>query len=104
MTCLFIDSRKNFWVGTDSGLGLYSPEKDGFISFTERDGLPNNVIAAMEEDNQGYLWISTFKGLSKLDLADTSFTNFNLGEGVYGNQFTIRSSTKTSGGELYLET
>ena len=101
ITCMYIDSRLNFWVGTYSGLGLYNSELDGFVTFTEREGLPNNVVASIEEDNQGYLWISTFKGLSKLDLADTSFINFDLGEGVYGNQFTIRSSTKTSEGELY---
>lgn len=101
ITCLYLDSRNNFWVGTYSGLGLYNPELDGFISFTEREGLANNVVAAIEEDQQGYLWISTYKGLSKFDIRDSSFTNFNLGREVSGNQFTIRSSTKTSGGDLY---
>lgn len=101
ITCLYLDSRNNFWVGTYSGLGLYSPEIDGFISFTEREGLANNVVASIEEDKQGYLWISTYKGLSKFDIRDSSFTTFNLGEEVSGNQFTIRSSTKTSDGDLY---
>lgn len=101
ITCLYLDSRDNLWVGTYSGLGLYSPELDGFISFTEREGLANNVVAAIEEDKQGYLWISTYKGLSKFDIRDSSFTTFNLDDEVSGNQFTIRSSTKTSEGDLY---
>ena len=101
ITCMYMDSKLNFWVGTYSGLGLYDPRVDGFISFTEREGLPNNVVAAIEEDKQGYLWISTYNGLSKLNMADTSFTNFDLGEEVSGNQFTIRSSTKSSDGDLY---
>lgn len=101
ITCLHLDSRKNLWVGTYSGLALYNPQLDGFINFTEREGLPNNVIAAIEEDREGKLWVSTYKGLSKLDMADTSFSNFNLGAEIEGNQFTIRSSTKSSSGDLY---
>lgn len=100
ITCLHQDSRNNLWIGTYSGLCLYKPEIDGFISFTERDGLPNNVICSMEEDDEGNLWISTYKGLSKFSVSDTTFTNFNLGMGLHGNQFTVGASSHTSDGEL----
>jgi ligand-binding sensor domain-containing protein len=37
--------------------------KDGvFKTFTEVDGLPNDLIATLYEDAKGTLWIGTFGG------------------------------------------
>ncbi len=62
------------WIGTNGG-GLNAlilqtgknkfTEGYQFYHFTEKDGLPNNVIAGILPDDKGNLWISTNKGLCK---------------------------------------
>lgn len=43
-------------------------------TFTVRDGLPSNAITAIEEDNRGLLWLSTWNGLCCYD--GYRFTSF----------------------------
>src|SRR3981081_3751784 len=39
-------------------------EKD-FILYSQHDGLSNNVVTSISQDESGYLWISTRKGLNR---------------------------------------
>jgi ligand-binding sensor domain-containing protein len=44
-------------------------------NFTSADGLPNNYIRCLYQDNNGYLWVGTRHGLSKFD--GYEFTNYD---------------------------
>jgi signal transduction histidine kinase/ligand-binding sensor domain-containing protein len=37
-----------------------------FTSYTKRDGLPNNTVTRVDQDDQGNIWFFTSRGLSKL--------------------------------------
>lgn len=78
------------WVGSSGGLTRvnlrYQPYS--FLNFTTRDGLPNNTIHAILEDNDRNIWVSTNKGLSKLDRQNRQFLNFNSADGLQSNEFT----------------
>ena len=78
------------WVGSSGGLTRvnlnFTPYS--FESFTTRDGLPNNTIHAILEDNQGNIWVSTNKGLSKFDRSQQMFLNFNSADGLQSNEYT----------------
>lgn len=68
---LYESKNGDMWVGTfGGGLNKLTKNADnGQISFEHfgvKDGLPNNVIKGILEDDQGFLWISTNKGLSRL--------------------------------------
>lgn len=69
---VFESKSGTIWVGTfGGGLNKVIVHKDKTISFkryTEKDGLPNNVIKGILDDDQGYLWMSTNNGLSKFNL------------------------------------
>ncbi|HYG37900.1 MAG TPA: two-component regulator propeller domain-containing protein [Cytophagales bacterium] len=99
---LFEDSRKNLWVGTaGGGLNLMNKERSSFKAFTEKDGLPSNIILGITEDKNGFLWISTGKGLSKFDPVKETFKNYHKEDGLQSNEFNINSVCRSATGELY---
>src|SRR5437762_1932229 len=53
-------------------------EKD-FIRFTNNEGLSDNYVTALQQDEQGYLWIGTDVGLNRYD--GHSFKNYYQGSG-----------------------
>jgi signal transduction histidine kinase/ligand-binding sensor domain-containing protein/AraC-like DNA-binding protein len=103
---LFEDSKKHIWIGTGNGLNLFDKKDSSFTHFNTSNGLPNNTIQAIEEDNSGNLWISTNHGISKMVKAidlplHPKFVNYNSNDGLQGNEFIGRSSFKNSAGEIY---
>lgn len=56
------DSSGNMWIGSnDEGVQLLQP--DGNITFTTKNGLPNNSIRAIVEDEDGSVWVGTAGGV-----------------------------------------
>lgn len=99
---LFQDSKKNLWIGTTGGgLNLFHPETNTFTRFTEKDGLSNNVIYGILEDDQGYLWLSTNFGLSRFNPAEKTFRNFTSSNGLQSNEFNQNAFAKDAKGNLY---
>jgi signal transduction histidine kinase len=104
------DSRNRMWIGTASGLNLYSPQDDRFYSFYVSDGLPDECICGILEDDHGNLWISTFKGICKLVLKEgygkdiiQSVHNYGVNDGIEDPYFTVRSYFKSTDSWMYFE-
>lgn len=102
VSCLLIDSRQRLWAGTDGmGICYYDRENDTFAGhMTTRDGLPNDVIYRLIEDNNGSIWGSTNKGLFRLD-RDSTVTRFTYASGLLGDQFNYKSGFRANDGKLY---
>ncbi len=103
---VFEDSKKNLWIGNENGLNLFNRDSSNFSLYSEKNGLPNNVIKGICEDDHGNLWISTNKGLSKFINAvnrpkEPEFKNYTTDEGLQSNVFTSRSCFKDKDGKLY---
>ncbi len=65
--CVYRDSRGWDWVGTTSGLQLYRSETDHLpVIYTRSDGLLNNVIHTIVEDDMHNIWVGTSYGISCL--------------------------------------
>ncbi len=82
------DAAGFIWAGTTNGLYCFDKESKELRRFTTRDGLPNDVICGICEDYRHNLWISTYKGISMLDVRSNSFINYYAGDGLQGNEFT----------------
>ena len=54
-----------------------------YIHYTEKDGLAGNYVYRMTQDNQGFIWFLTDKGMSKFD--GKTFKNFTTKEGLPAN-------------------
>ena len=78
VNCLFRDSRGWTWVGTNQGLQLYRKTNDHLPKvITKSDGLLNNVIHAIVEDQQHHIWVSTSYGISCLVIKDDEVNFIN---------------------------
>ncbi len=61
---LFIDSRGNLWNGSnDEGIFCIAPD-DSVKSYSVQDGLPNNSIRDICQDNEGNIWVGTSSGIA----------------------------------------
>lgn len=101
VTRVFQDSKGKIWVATESGLCIYDKNNQSFRRFTSKDGLPSNLILAMQEDDSENLWISTTKGLVKMDIQSHRIETYNLEHGLLDLQFNYNSAFKDSNGLLY---
>ena len=99
---------KYLWVGTNGyGLNRFEYATGKSILYNEKDGLPNNVIYAIQTDKAGNLWMSTNKGLScfispllKKGAWGESFRNFTEDDGLPGNEFNRYEKLKLQSGDL----
>ena len=67
VNCVYRDSRGWDWVGTSTGLQVYRNVSDHLpVIYTKRDGLLNNVIHTIIEDDLHNIWVGTSFGISCL--------------------------------------
>ncbi len=92
---------KFIWIGTSGGLEQFDKAKGTFTHFTEKDGLPNNVVYGILSDHQNKLWLSTNKGISRFNPRDLSFRNFEISDGLQNNEFNTGAYFKSDKGELF---
>jgi signal transduction histidine kinase/ligand-binding sensor domain-containing protein/DNA-binding response OmpR family regulator len=77
-----------YWLATrGKGLALFDKKQGAIRYFSESDGLCNNSIQSLQRDKNGFIWISTFKGLSRFDENTFEFINFDVSDGLQDNQF-----------------
>jgi signal transduction histidine kinase/ligand-binding sensor domain-containing protein/DNA-binding response OmpR family regulator len=102
---IFESSSGTIWIGTlGGGLNKYIPgheDKQPFFKrYTQKEGLPNNAIKGILEDDKNNLWISTNKGLSKFNPDTEIFKNYNIDDGLQSNEFSELACFKKKSGEL----
>ena len=65
VNCVFKDSRGWTWVGTSQGLQVYRRESDLLPQvYTTKDGLYNNIVHSIVEDQAHHIWVATSYGIS----------------------------------------
>lgn len=90
------------WLGTSGGgLVRFDPKTEAFKHFTEKDGLPSNIVCGILEDRHGNLWISTNKGLVRFTPATKKITGFDIGDGLYISEFHFKTCFKDADGSMY---
>lgn len=90
------------WIGTNGGgLNRFDKETSTFTRFTEKDGLPNNVIYGIVADDASNLWLSTNNGLSRFTPLTRTFRNFQAKDGLQGNEFNRYAYCRTKDGTLF---
>lgn len=101
------DTQRNIWVGTSGGglnklgardrdLGQYKFEK-----ITRNQGLPSNTVYGALEDEQGMLWLSTNRGITKYDPQSKAILNYDSSHGLQGNEFNFGAYYKAQDGKFY---
>ncbi len=99
---IYEDKEGLFWIGTmGGGLNRLDPATGKFKSYREEQGLANDVVYATIEDEENSLWISTNKGLSKFNKLSETFVNYDVKDGLQGNEFNAGAYFKNKKGEIY---
>jgi len=105
--CLLPDPREPkrlLWVGTaGGGLNCFDIAAGKFTHYTEKDGLPNNVVYGIMPDRRGRLWMSTNHGLSVFDPQTKTFRNFDVCDGLQSNEFNRYAYFMSSKGEMFFD-
>jgi ligand-binding sensor domain-containing protein/signal transduction histidine kinase len=87
--CIGEDYRNRLYVGTwGGGLDRLDRVSQRFTHFREKDGLANDVVYGIVEDNLTYLWLSTNRGLSRFTPSSEKFRNYDVSDGLQSNEFS----------------
>lgn len=94
------------WVGTEGGgINRLDRQTNRFVHYTEKDGLPSAIVTGILPDDKGRLWISTARGITRLELNTARelvyCKNYGRQEGLPGAGFSVNASYKTQEGHLY---
>lgn len=106
---LYRDSNGRMWVGTSgAGLNLCEPT-DNYQSlkyehFGTSEGLVNDVVQAILEDEFGRLWVATEYGISKFNPKNHSFENYLFSSYTLGNVYSENSACMGENGKLLFGT
>src|SRR5690606_21024892 len=79
----------------------FVPAEGRFYSYTERDGLPNDVVYGVLPDNDGVLWLSTNNGIVRFDPKSETFRRYDASDGLQGTEFNAGAYHKSVDGELF---
>jgi signal transduction histidine kinase/ligand-binding sensor domain-containing protein/DNA-binding NarL/FixJ family response regulator len=90
----------NIWLGTDRGVAKLDTSLNLLKSYTTLDGLPNNLVVGLKEDDNKNFWITTKSGLSFLNPISNQFKNFNLNDGIQAAEYQSKSIAKTKDGRI----
>jgi len=101
INCIFFDKEGVMWIGTRYGLNKYDEINESFTSYHLADGLPNEVIYSIQEDEFDNLWLGTNKGLVCFNKKNEKITTFYIDDGIQDNEFNSLASFKDSKGKIY---
>ena len=90
-----LDDKTVLWIGTSKGLNKFVISEDSKnvsgsklnienTIYTVDNGLSDNSIESILEDENMNLWIGTSSGISLFNIEDETFTNFSTTDGLSG--------------------
>lgn len=95
------DSEGRIWIGTfGGGISLFDLTNETFKTYDTTQGLLNNSVCSIVEEDQHHLWISTISGISRLDLTTKEITNYDQSSGISINEFTPHAGLKLLNGKI----
>ena len=101
------DRHHRTWVATRDGLNLYDATSGTFRTFYTEDGLPDNTVLGIAEDNEGTIWVSTTRGISAIHEkpghpGQWRFSNYDRRDGLQASAFNEDALSLISTGELLI--
>ena len=69
-TSIFVDSRGLIWAGSRNGVWVYQRNNGELYHLQTADGLSNNYIRAIVEDEFHYMWLSSDNGITRIQVKE----------------------------------
>lgn len=105
ISCIYQTIDGTIWLGSN-GYGIYRLANDRtypyrFFNLTTKDGLCDNTVFGIGEDENGRLWFGTNNGLSCYSREMEAFVNYSRKDGLLFDQFYRNAYCKSEDGTLY---
>ncbi|THU31588.1 hypothetical protein FAM09_28605 [Niastella caeni] len=86
---VYEDSKDRIWVGYGNGLAM-ADEKNGVCKFwdnndSSRNTIIGNMVIDIKEDKKGIVWVSTFNGVTGIDLEKDQYHWIDESKGLKTN-------------------
>jgi diguanylate cyclase (GGDEF)-like protein len=97
----------SLWIGTlNGGLNVWpaASRAAGIVRFEHYDriaGLQSNTIYGILEDEQGYIWMSSNRGLARLNPMTKEIRHYDRRNGTRGDEFNFGARLKDPSGQLF---
>jgi ligand-binding sensor domain-containing protein/signal transduction histidine kinase len=102
VACIMEDQGGTVWIGTfGGGLNRFNRATQSFTHYIEKNGLPDDTVYGILVGSDGALWLSTNKGLSKFEPGGETFRNYDISDGLQGNQFNPGAFFQSRNGEMF---
>ncbi|MEW9798285.1 ligand-binding sensor domain-containing protein [Alteromonas sp. CYL-A6] len=92
-----------YWLGAQ-GAGVYKMTEQAtgmqFTPIQPGSHLATLSVGALQEDQQGNLWVSTTEGIAHIDLAAGEISYYNKKNGAYSEGYYINHAQQTRTGEI----
>jgi signal transduction histidine kinase/streptogramin lyase len=96
------DRSGTMWVGTQNGLDKFDSKTGTFTVYTQRDGLPGNLVGCILEDDHNNLWMSTNNGIARFDPQSAGVKSYSTAAGLPGPDLTGWGACfKSPSGEMF---
>lgn len=91
------------WLATNTGLIVFNTQTKQINLYGDDEGLNSRMVYGILEDRDHQLWISTNRGLSKINpnIEGAYFANYSIGDGLQNAEFNPRAFYKSPGGTFY---
>ena len=102
ITSILHKSSTEYWLGTvGSGILRHDVKNRKTEKFDKTKGLPNDFVYGILPDRDGFLWMSTNRGLCKFDPVSGSTQNYTEVDGLMSNEMNLGAFKKGTDGRLY---
>jgi ligand-binding sensor domain-containing protein/signal transduction histidine kinase len=99
------DKEGNLWVATQGGgLILFDRNTHKHISYSTKNGLSDNLVKAMIEDNIGNIWLTNKNSITKFNIKSRIATPYAIEDGLPIKSFYPNSTFKDAQGKIYFGT
>jgi ligand-binding sensor domain-containing protein len=91
----------SFWISTaGGGIVNYNTATGKCTQYSTEQGLSNNTVCGILEDDNNDLWISTYAGLSYFNRKSGQFTNYYVKDGLTSDEFNRKAFSKLPDGRM----
>jgi signal transduction histidine kinase/ligand-binding sensor domain-containing protein len=99
--CISEDRFGNYYLATTNGMYVYDSTLHLKMNYTTMNGLIDNFNYAVLPGNDGNMWISHNKGITRYDPVHHTFRDYSVADGLQSNEFNTNAFHVAADGEMF---
>ena len=105
VTSIYEDNNHKIWFTTEgNGFSYIDGETEEITRYVPGKDIDFAIYCAMLQDGYGNLWITSTRGLLRLDPSTNKFKTYTKDDGLLDNTFSYNSAYQDKNGKMYFGT